>query len=71
MFRSSGLFHGLFLWQKMKYEVLITILMVFIVILFCTIFSKFRSWSDDRKESHDDPITPRVPMEKPSVSSRM
>ena len=28
MFRSSGLFRGLFLWQKMKYEVLIAMLMV-------------------------------------------
>ena len=64
MFRSSGLFHGLFLWQKMKYEAPIAMLMVFIIILFCTSLSKFRSWSDNRKESHEETITPRAPMEK-------
>ena len=33
MFRSSGLFHDLFLWQKMKYEVIIAMSMVFIIII--------------------------------------
>ena len=61
MLRSSGLFHGLFLWKKMKYEVL---LMVFIKILFSTSLSRFISWNNDRKESHDEPIPPRAPMEK-------
>ena len=63
MFRSSGLFRGLFLSQKMKYEDLIAMLIVFIMILFCTSLSKFRSWSNDRKESHEDPIILRVPTE--------
>ena len=40
MFRSSGLFHGLLLWQKMKYEVLIAMLMVFMTIIFCTSLPK-------------------------------
>ena len=38
MFRSSGLFHGLFLWQKMKYEVLIAMSMVFIIIIIITLY---------------------------------
>ena len=33
MFRSSGLFHGLFLWQKMKYEVLIAVFILKIITL--------------------------------------
>ena len=39
------------------------ILIVFIIILRCVTLSKLRSWSRERKESQEEPITPRAPME--------
>ena len=39
------------------------ILIVFIIILRCVTLSKLRSWSRERKESQEAPITPRIPME--------
>ena len=39
------------------------ILIVFIIIIHYVTLSKLRSWSIERKESQEDPITPRVPME--------
>ena len=64
MLRSSRLFYGLSFLQKTKSEVLIVMLMVFIIILFCTSLWKVRSWSNDRKESNEEPITPRALMER-------
>ena len=38
-------------------------LIVFITILRCVTLSKLRSWSRERKDSQEEPITMRVPME--------
>ena len=39
-------------------------LTVFITVLFRTSFSKFRSWSNDKKEAQEEPIISRAPMER-------
>ena len=39
------------------------ILIVFMIIFLCVTFSKLRSWSRERKESQEEPITPIAPME--------
>ena len=39
------------------------ILIVFIIILHCVTLSKLRYWGRERKDSQEEPITPRAPMQ--------
>ena len=63
-FSKSGLVHGLFRQQKIKYVLLIVMLMRLDKMCFCTLSLKPRDLRRSIKDSEEDPIVPRAPIER-------
>ena len=61
---KSGLVHGLFRQQKIKYVLLIVMLMRLDKMCFCTLSLKPRDLRTSIKDSEEDPMVPRAPIER-------
>ena len=60
---KSGLVHGLFRQQKIKYVLLIVMLMRLDKMCFCSVSLKPRDLRRSIKDSEEDPMLPRAPIE--------
>ena len=61
---KSGLVHGLLRQQKIKYVLLIVMLMRLDKMYFCTLLLKLRDLRRSIKDSEEDPMVPRAPIER-------